>query len=144
MGYSRYLYEVCAVGLIYPYQLIRIPARLSRLACHRVVLREPRYVHFLRSLEAMYLSYIHRLLHSSKPSSSCSRSVILFSRNEGPEFYFMHFGQTLPTYTFLSNAGITPSSTKTFTLSQLTSALKAQSVSIALQFLSFGKVPIGL
>ncbi|KJA28519.1 hypothetical protein HYPSUDRAFT_128901 [Hypholoma sublateritium FD-334 SS-4] len=35
--------------------------------------------------------------------------------------------QTLPTYTFLSNAGITPSSTKTFTLSQLTSALKAQS-----------------
>ncbi|KAF9486457.1 ribonuclease [Pholiota conissans] len=35
--------------------------------------------------------------------------------------------QTLPTFTFLANAGITPSTSKTFTLSQLTSALKAQS-----------------
>nr|BAC02942.1 ribonuclease [Pholiota nameko] len=34
--------------------------------------------------------------------------------------------QTLPTFTFLSNEGITPSTTKTFTLSQLTTALKAQ------------------
>ena len=93
--------------------------------------------------QTTYLSYIRRLLHSSKPSSSCSRFVISFSRNEGPDF-FTHFGQTLPTYTFLANAGITPSSTKTFTLSQLTSALKAQSVSVALQFLSFDKVPIGL
>jgi len=40
--------------------------------------------------------------------------------------------QTLPTFTFLANAGITPSTTQTFTLSQLTSALKAQSVSIPL------------
>ncbi|KAF5312893.1 hypothetical protein D9619_002612 [Psilocybe cf. subviscida] len=35
--------------------------------------------------------------------------------------------QTLPTFTWLSNEGITPSTSKTFTLSQLTSALKAQS-----------------
>ncbi|KIM47509.1 hypothetical protein M413DRAFT_201759 [Hebeloma cylindrosporum] len=35
--------------------------------------------------------------------------------------------QRLPTYTWLANAGITPSTTRTFTLSQLTSALKAQS-----------------
>ncbi|KAF8167381.1 ribonuclease T2 [Crassisporium funariophilum] len=35
--------------------------------------------------------------------------------------------QTLPTYTFLSAAGITPSTTQTFTLSQLNAALKAGS-----------------
>ncbi|KAF8991140.1 RNase Irp1 [Cyathus striatus] len=35
--------------------------------------------------------------------------------------------QTLPTFTWLSNAGITPSSSKTFTLKQLTSALKSAS-----------------
>ncbi|KAF8996598.1 ribonuclease [Cyathus striatus] len=35
--------------------------------------------------------------------------------------------QTLPTFTWLSDAGITPSSSKTFTLSQLTSALKSAS-----------------
>ncbi|PPQ67928.1 hypothetical protein CVT25_000340 [Psilocybe cyanescens] len=35
--------------------------------------------------------------------------------------------QTLPTFTWLSNEGITPSTSKTFTLSQLTTALKAQS-----------------
>lgn len=35
--------------------------------------------------------------------------------------------QTLPTYTWLANAGITPSTTQTHTLAQLTSALKAQS-----------------
>ncbi len=33
--------------------------------------------------------------------------------------------QTLPTYDFLSKAGITPSSSKTYTLSTLTSALKS-------------------
>ncbi|KAI0639927.1 ribonuclease T2 [Trametes polyzona] len=33
--------------------------------------------------------------------------------------------KTLPTYDFLSQAGITPSTSKTFTLSQLTNALKA-------------------
>nr|BAD90810.1 RNase Gf29 [Grifola frondosa]BAD90811.1 RNase Gf29 [Grifola frondosa] len=35
--------------------------------------------------------------------------------------------QTLPTYDWLANAGITPSTSKTFTLSTLTSALKAAS-----------------
>ncbi|THH26971.1 hypothetical protein EUX98_g7221 [Antrodiella citrinella] len=35
--------------------------------------------------------------------------------------------QTLPTYTWLANAGITPSSSKTFTLAQITSALKTAS-----------------
>ncbi|KIM47510.1 hypothetical protein M413DRAFT_22164 [Hebeloma cylindrosporum] len=35
--------------------------------------------------------------------------------------------QTLPTYTWLENAGITPSTSRTFTLAQFTSALKAQS-----------------
>ncbi|PPQ73380.1 hypothetical protein CVT26_015483 [Gymnopilus dilepis] len=35
--------------------------------------------------------------------------------------------QTLPTYTWLANEGITPTTSKTFTLSQLTSALKSQS-----------------
>lgn len=35
--------------------------------------------------------------------------------------------QTLPTYTFLSDAGITPSATKTYTLSKLTSALASGS-----------------
>lgn len=35
--------------------------------------------------------------------------------------------QTLPTYTWLENAGITPSTSRMFTLAQLTSALKAQS-----------------
>jgi len=35
--------------------------------------------------------------------------------------------QTLPTYNWLENEGITPSTTKTYTLSQLTSALRAQS-----------------
>jgi len=40
--------------------------------------------------------------------------------------------QTLPTFTFLANAGIMPSTTQTFTRSQLTSALNAQSVSIPL------------
>ncbi|KDR85702.1 hypothetical protein GALMADRAFT_234739 [Galerina marginata CBS 339.88] len=35
--------------------------------------------------------------------------------------------QTLPTFTWLSNEGITPTTSKTFTLSQLTTALKAQS-----------------
>jgi hypothetical protein len=40
--------------------------------------------------------------------------------------------QTLPTFTFLANAGIMPSTTQTFTLAQLTSALKTQSVSIPL------------
>ncbi|KIM82368.1 hypothetical protein PILCRDRAFT_785988 [Piloderma croceum F 1598] len=34
--------------------------------------------------------------------------------------------QTLPTYTWLSNQGITPSSTKTYSLSTLTSAIKAE------------------
>jgi len=34
--------------------------------------------------------------------------------------------KTLPTYTFLSNQGITPTNSKTFTLSQLTSALKSE------------------
>jgi ribonuclease T2 len=45
-------------------------------------------------------------------------------------------GQTLPTFTWLANAGITPSTTQTHTLAQLTSALKAQSVSIPLDFLN--------
>ena len=44
--------------------------------------------------------------------------------------------QTLPTYTWLANEGITPSTTETFTLAQLTSALKAQSVSIPLSVFS--------
>jgi len=44
-------------------------------------------------------------------------------------------GQTLPTFTFLANEGITPSTTTTYTLDTLTSALKAQSVSIPLDFL---------
>ncbi|KAK3836674.1 MAG: RNase Irp1 base non-specific acid ribonuclease [Linnemannia elongata] len=35
--------------------------------------------------------------------------------------------QTLPTYTFLANEGITPDSTKTYSLSSLTSALQSQS-----------------
>ncbi|KAF8910107.1 ribonuclease [Gymnopilus junonius] len=35
--------------------------------------------------------------------------------------------QTLPTFTWLENEGITPTTSKTFTLSQLTSALKSQS-----------------
>ncbi|KAF4611724.1 hypothetical protein D9613_004228 [Agrocybe pediades] len=35
--------------------------------------------------------------------------------------------QTLPTFTWLENEGITPSTSKTFTLSQLTTALAAQS-----------------
>lgn len=35
--------------------------------------------------------------------------------------------KTLPTFTFLSSQGITPTNSKTFTLSQLTSALKAES-----------------
>ncbi|KAK7058427.1 hypothetical protein VNI00_002061 [Paramarasmius palmivorus] len=35
--------------------------------------------------------------------------------------------KSLPTYTWLSNQGITPSTSKTFTLSQLTSALKSES-----------------
>ncbi|EJD37105.1 ribonuclease T2 [Auricularia subglabra TFB-10046 SS5] len=35
--------------------------------------------------------------------------------------------QTVPTYDFLSSQGITPSSSKTFTLSQITSALKSAS-----------------
>ena len=39
-------------------------------------------------------------------------------------------GQTLPTFTWLANEGITPSTTETFTLAQLTSALQAQSVGI--------------
>lgn len=33
--------------------------------------------------------------------------------------------KTLPTYTFLANAGITPSSSKTYTLSQITSAIQS-------------------
>lgn len=33
--------------------------------------------------------------------------------------------KTLPTYTFLANAGITPSNSKTYTLSQITSAIKS-------------------
>ncbi|KAF5312892.1 hypothetical protein D9619_002613 [Psilocybe cf. subviscida] len=40
--------------------------------------------------------------------------------------------QSLPTYTWLANAGILPSSSSTWTLSQLTSALKAQSASPSL------------
>jgi hypothetical protein len=35
--------------------------------------------------------------------------------------------QTLPTYTWLANAGITPDSSKTYTLSTITSALQAAS-----------------
>ncbi|KAF8995674.1 ribonuclease T2-like protein [Cyathus striatus] len=45
--------------------------------------------------------------------------------------------QTLPTFTWLSDAGITPSSSETFTLSQLTSALKSASVSTPLYLCSF-------
>ena len=36
--------------------------------------------------------------------------------------------KTLPTFTFLSNQGINPSTTQTFTLTQLTNALKAETV----------------
>jgi ribonuclease T2 len=42
-------------------------------------------------------------------------------------FETTHLTQTLPTYTWLANHGITPSASATHTLSSLTSALKSES-----------------
>jgi hypothetical protein len=65
-----------------------------------------------------------RLLHFSIPSSACSRSD---QRHLDMGFETTHLTQTLPTYTWLTNHGITPSASATHTLTSLTSALKSES-----------------
>ena len=69
---------------------------------------------------------LERLLHISRPLSSFSRLVFrLFLLSSGvPNPKIPEFCQTLPTYTFLSQAGIEPSTREQHTLDDFISALE--------------------
>jgi ribonuclease T2 len=97
----------------------------------------------VNSRDLLQASYLFKPRHSTpahttnystlKPSCLPSGSA---PKAEAVDFFnqVVTLFKTLPTYTFLSNQGITPTNSKTFTLSQLTSALKSETV---------GHYPIG-
>ena len=67
---------------------------------------------------------LERLLHFSRPLSIFSRLEFRFRSHVGLHNQIWEFCQTLPTFTFLSNAGIEPSTNGQHTLQDFISALE--------------------